>query len=575
MDLHKEHKQELNKYIKENISKGFSIDSIKKAFIKNGYNLSYVEKLIKDYRLKRLLLISVPLFLILLTLAPIIPFISSNITIFTTRSDDRIIIDKVNQTFDQNADFIWTPENKGLLKSVKFNGEVKASGVVKVYLEYGNDTYLVFDSKILEGRGLVEITGRAINIVEILYEIKGHLNEEDQLILDSLIESINDTRNNVEIEIEFEENEVKKEIKGEITNSQDLLVNNLIDLLKNRTEYFKIKIESEFEDFEVPGGEINDTNVTIPDNGTINVTPVNVTINYTIDIRLEYKEDSVYDEDNDGNENIGNVIDFTVENTEFNWDVKEENLCTRWDTFSVEDEESTVVCYGSTKCCSFVDLSPTRSGWDDVFYSAYGQYGATLENIISSQVLYVEYNLSLDEPSNEIYYSDWGELSSDFYQGFIRFENVCIESCILPNLNSTSFNFVIEMDNSSLFLDSISYEILGFGENNPPILSKNFSNVTFFRDQSYTINLSDYFYDPDNDKLYFDYYNKSKVDVEIINGTAILSSKNPVEATFLFFIANDTVDTTVSNIFKVEVKKQGITFDIPGLKSLRKLIGLG
>ena len=292
---------------------------------------------------------------------------------------------------------------------------------------------------------------------------------------------------------------------------------------------------------------------------------------------MEYKKDSVYDKDNNGLENIDGAVDFTVGYTGFNWEVNKKNLCTVWDTYSADGEESTLICHGSGKCCNFVDLLPTRSGWDEAFYTTYGTYGATLDNIISAQVLYVDYNLSFDDPFAEVYYSDWKNLTAKFYQGFIRFEGACIETCILPNLNSTSYKFIIEMNDSGLILDSITYEVLGYETvNSPPILLKNFTNISFFRDESYTINLSEYFYDSDNDILFFNFYNRSKVDVAIINETAVLSSNRPIDSTYMFFIANDSKDTTVSNIFKIEVEnKRGKIFDFPGLKSLRELIGLG
>jgi len=189
-------------------------------------------------------------------------------------------------------------------------------------------------------------------------------------------------------------------------------------------EKVKIKIESEFEEIELPEEIINitiplnETNITI--NQTINITPItnetiiNQTIinetleNISIDeinIKLEYKSDSIYDKDDDGIENINNIIDLTVEETEFNFNASEENLCTRWETYSVEEEKSTTICYGSSNCCNFIDLLPTRPDWDEPFYAAYGQYDTSLNNIISVQILYVDYNLSLEDPYAEIYYS--------------------------------------------------------------------------------------------------------------------------------------------------------------------------
>src|SRR3989338_7079382 len=89
-----------------------------------------------------------------------------------------------------------------------------------------------------------------------------------------------------------------------------------------------------------------------------------------ITISLEYGYGANYDAENDGTESISGIIDLTVENTGFNWDANQENLCTRWETYSVENAESTFVCYGSQKCCQFVDLLATRPQWNEPFYSA-------------------------------------------------------------------------------------------------------------------------------------------------------------------------------------------------------------
>src|SRR3989338_938998 len=70
-----------------------------------------------------------------------------------------------------------------------------------------------------------------------------------------------------------------------------------------------------------------------------------------ITVDLEYKSGTIYDNDDDGIETTTGVIDLTVENTGFNWDVDESNLCVRWETYSIEDEESTIVCHGSNNCC--------------------------------------------------------------------------------------------------------------------------------------------------------------------------------------------------------------------------------
>ena len=593
--------REIHNYIKENLNKGYSLKAIKRAFIIHGYDPDFAEKLIKSYRIKNTIIKSSPWFLILLLLFISITFLyNPEITTLAVLTEGRNFTDNVGLTFEESSTYLWNLDNKGILKSVRLNGEVKINGSVKIYLGHDNKTYLIFDSKELKEKGLEKISGFVIKEGMIKVETEGNLTAEEQIILDSLIANINKTKNNVEIEIEKEGNTSKK-IIGAATNEQELLIETFLDALKNNEGKVKIKIESEFQEIEEIINDtiinetinvtelINETNITVPLNETINITLVNITnetiinetlINKTIEnislinIKLEYKQGSAYDKDDNGIENIDSVIDLTVENTGFNWDVNGDNLCTRWETYSVEDEESTTVCYGSQKCCQFAGLLATRPQWNEPFYSAYGAYGATFNNIVSAQVIYVDYNLSIESPYAEIYYSDWQNLTAKFYKDYIRFEDVCIETCILPNLNATSYKFILEMDNSSLILDSISYEVLGHETmNNAPVLLKNLTDISISSDQSYTINLSEYFNDPDNDTLIFDFYNNSKVSITIINETALLRAGNFIGTTYTFFIANDSKDITASNVFKVEVKERKIVTGV--LKSLRKLIGLG
>jgi len=46
------HKKKLNNYIKENLKNGYSVEQIKAAFIKYGYDPVFTEKFVKKYELK-------------------------------------------------------------------------------------------------------------------------------------------------------------------------------------------------------------------------------------------------------------------------------------------------------------------------------------------------------------------------------------------------------------------------------------------------------------------------------------------------------------------------------------------
>ncbi|MFH1642053.1 MAG: PKD domain-containing protein [Nanoarchaeota archaeon] len=133
-----------------------------------------------------------------------------------------------------------------------------------------------------------------------------------------------------------------------------------------------------------------------------------------IQINLKYQNDKYYDNNSDGVEGDKSVIDFTVEDTEFNWDLNKNKLCTRWEILSVDTNKMTTVCYGNNVCCNFIGLTATKNKWNDIFYLNYGQYDASVNNKVSARVLYVDYSVSSENPYSEIYYSNYDYLYAVF-----------------------------------------------------------------------------------------------------------------------------------------------------------------
>lgn len=300
----------------------------------------------------------------------------------------------------------------------------------------------------------------------------------------------------------------------------------------------------------------------------VNMSETIENITKDIDIRLEYKTGTMYDVDDDGIETKTGVIDFTVEDTRFNFTIDESKLCTRWSTYSLESEEEIIICYGSSDCCSLVGLMPIREKWDEIFYSYYGLYGATLRNIISAQVIYADYNLSLEEPYADIYNSSWQNLTAMFYEGAILFEDVCRETCMLYDFNKSSYKLIFEINNTTLRIDSIKYTIIEKINitNIAPKLLKNFSNITINKNSQYVINLSEYFYDEDNDTLSYESYEADNITILIENNIAtIIPDKDFSGVRYMYFKASDKEDSVVSNVFKITVidtiKKMFIIID--------------
>jgi hypothetical protein len=113
----------------------------------------------------------------------------------------------------------------------------------------------------------------------------------------------------------------------------------------------------------------------------------------------------------------------------------------------------TTLCYGAVDCCAFAELRSSSENWDDVYYAYYGKDGVTAENIISSQVLYVDINL--EEIKVDIVASEPAELPVS-YRERTKIESECEETCLLPEFNASEYTLVIEVD-GILHIESLEY----------------------------------------------------------------------------------------------------------------------
>jgi len=156
-------RKNLNKYIKENLSKGYSIESIKTALIRYGIEKTYVKKLIKNYTLKNKILMPALLIILILTIFTNIPILKDPITGFITISEANSHTDSIKLTAYENKEYYWIMENKGSLQSLKIGGEITKTGTAQVYLEHDNELHLIFDSKQLKTTGLPSLTALVIS----------------------------------------------------------------------------------------------------------------------------------------------------------------------------------------------------------------------------------------------------------------------------------------------------------------------------------------------------------------------------------------------------------------------------
>jgi len=187
---------------------------------------------------------------------------------------------------------------------------------------------------------------------------------------------------------------------------------------------------------------------------------------------------------------------------------------------------------------------------------SFGSYGSTSNNLIFSQILHVDYNLSLESPFTDIVYSSWNNKTAKFVEGLIQFENVCIDSCVFDG-NASSYNLVIEVENTSLKIDEIKYLIEEKVTNNDPVLVKEIENISIIENKNYTLDLTQYFSDDEDDKLIYSYDEMDNVTIRFEEDMAyVIPDKDFVGSRFTFITASDSYGQVVSNVFKIETISQ-------------------
>ena len=432
-------------------------------------------------------------------------YLEPAITGFVTVTKELNYSDDVNLEFSESAEYTWNLANPGNLKSVKVSGKMDDQGEARVYIENNGVRHLIFDSTQLVEKesGMFGITGFAVSEDEESGE-----EEEGEEIPINGTEIINDTIIN------------ETEIINQTTINETPIINESIE---------------------------------------INETIINETTEKIININLDYGNNEFYDANNDGVESMDSIIDFSVKDSDFNWEVNEDKLCTRYEIYSAEGSESDFACFGNDDCCNLVDLESSRALWNETLYLSYGSYGSTTNNIVFAQVLYADYDLDTDAPYSDIAYSSWDNLTAKFLADIIEFEDICIDTCLFDS-NASSYNLIVELDNTTLRIDEIKYLVEEKVTNNDPILIKNIENISLIENKNYTLDLSDYFDDEDGDGLVYSYNEMDNITINIENNFAYMKPDGGFTGSrFTFITASDSFGQVVSNVFKIEVIRGNVS----------------
>ncbi|RMF55870.1 PKD domain-containing protein [Candidatus Woesearchaeota archaeon] len=91
-----------------------------------------------------------------------------------------------------------------------------------------------------------------------------------------------------------------------------------------------------------------------------------------------------------------------------------DKVCTWW-VISTKTQE-TSFCNGAEKCCALLDLKPMYPNWDKTVYVAYGKRGASYNNTVFAQVIYLDENLEQGNTYFDSVASEWDSIKVNFKQ---------------------------------------------------------------------------------------------------------------------------------------------------------------
>src|SRR3989338_1258732 len=264
------------------------------------YQLSKCEKEIRKEERKSQIAPVIAISIVLMILGAGLFFLKPTTTGYATIAKETSYNQTIGEMFTANSEYSWFLEHPAELKSIRLSGKISKNGYAQVYLSQNGIKYIIFDSNRLREEGIIDITGLVI---------WNETNQTATIINEAII---NETAS---------------------SNETGIIVIN--ETIINET------------------APINETiNQTITNETIINETESSKNISKIIKIALEYKPGTAYDINDDGIETTTGVIDFTAENSKFNWNLNFDKLCAKWEVYSVEGDETTTVCYGSDKCCS-------------------------------------------------------------------------------------------------------------------------------------------------------------------------------------------------------------------------------
>ncbi len=173
-----------------------------------------------------------------------------------------------------------------------------------------------------------------------------------------------------------------------------------------------------------------------------------------INVVLNYASGSAFDTDDNGIETTQGVIDFSLNNSAFNFTPTESELCSLWHVQSQNTFAIKAYCQGSEDCCIIAQaVSPMNLTYVDssqwhTFYLSYSQDGITTQNNLVMAQLWSANSSNITAAA----FSDWTNLTATFTSS----SSLSVSLSIPLNnaaLNTSTANFAfIASENSNCML---------------------------------------------------------------------------------------------------------------------------
>ena len=160
-------------------------------------------------------------------------------------------------------------------------------------------------------------------------------------------------------------------------------------------------------------------------------------------------------------------------------------------------------------------------------------------------------NATTNETVNQTVNETFNETTNETANatGTYTFTDICIGSCNIPE--TTYPVLIVELEeNSKLTITQLT--VIKNKENEAPVQTKNIPDITITTAQTATVNLDDYFTDPDNDTLHYDINEIPEINANIDLDTLTISSNNMGTYT-AYIYTTDGDKLTTSNTFQIKI----------------------